>query len=224
MTSSINPQFPYYLLLYVLTVIIRLIRAYKARPKKGATAEHKHYWTNYLYFGFELVNVSAGVFILLSQNSASFVATFMLMYVILVVISNFLEDEHVDVALKTAGHVIVSVVIISITCYAFLNDSYIKSDTIKTQPVISNKWKVALPYMDTSLNRNYSVKTDIIKSVYVCEVEAKTKPEAIISAKEMFYSEKGPNVYLPKIEKSPISMIVLDVEIVAEQLPVIGPA
>lgn len=218
MPSNINPQFPYYILLYVLTIIIRLIRAYKARPKDSESSNHKDYWSNYFYFGFELVNVSAGVFILLSQRSASFVATFMLMYVILVVISNFLEDEQVGTRIRTIGHILVSVIIFSLTSYAFLNANAIKAAAEQSKSEKAATWRIALPYMDTSLNRNYSVKNDILKSVFVCDVQGITKSEAIQTAKRIFYSQNGPNPFLPKTEKSPISMIILEIEIVAERI------
>ena len=166
MLSNINPQFPYYLLLFVLTIIIRLIRTYKARPKDLLNNENNNYWTNYLYFGFELVNVSAGVFILLSQRSASYVATFMLTYVILVIISNFLEDEQVGWKLRTFGHITVSIIIFSLTSYAFLNANAVKFATEQNAVEKEARWRVSVPYMDTSLNRNYSVKSDCSTSCF----------------------------------------------------------
>ena len=65
MPSEINPQLSYYLMLFVLTVILRWIRAYRSRPVESASSmdERERYRASYLFFGFERVNVSAGVFI-----------------------------------------------------------------------------------------------------------------------------------------------------------------
>ena len=71
--STINPQLPYYIAVYVLTIVLRLIKVYRERPKPEG--EDKNYLFNYLYFGFDLVNVSAGVVILLSEYAPKYFAT-----------------------------------------------------------------------------------------------------------------------------------------------------
>lgn len=211
MFNNLNPQFPYYLMLFILTFVLRFIRAYKSHPEEKNTQEAKDYWSHYLYFGFELVNVSAGVFILLSEKASSFVGSFMMFYVILVVISFFLEDEKTGRGLKLWGNIVVSLAVIGITWYAFINIDGLKA----TNKIPSAKWTVALPYIDTSLNRNFAPKNEPIKNIYIKKIEASSRLEAISLVKQDFYS-KGPNPFVPKTEKSPITMIVLDAEAVVE--------
>ena len=220
MIENLNPQLPYYLLLFLLTVILRFIRAYRSQPDENAsTATKRSYWTHYFYFGFELVNVSAGVFILLSEKATKYVATFMILYVILVILSFFFEDEKVVRKLKTAGHLFVSFVVIAVTFYAFLFFDGLKEKEFP-HPSEGGKylqWRVALPYVDTSLNRNYAVKDELLLSSYTTTVSATSKIEAIAVAKDNFYSDKGPKPFAARVEKTKLSMVTIDSDAVVEQ-------
>jgi hypothetical protein len=178
MFSDLSPQFPYYLLLFFLTVVLRFIRAYRSHPKDQNGSGAGKYWTHYFYFGFELVNVSAGVFILLSEQAASYVATFMILYVILVVISFFLEDEGVGQKLKLWGNILISIAVVSVTCYAFLSFDRLKVDAksngTKAEKTQSFKWLIALPYIDASLNRNFASKNEVIRNIYIVQTTSQS--------------------------------------------------
>ena len=183
----------------------------------------KEYRTNYLYFGFDLVFVSAGVFILLSERNTNYAATFMILYVILVVLGGFFEEESVSRKFRTAGHIVVSIIVIVVTCYAFLGFDGTK-DTNKTYTTLGagaqavEQWRVALPYIDTALNRNFGVKSMLIKSIFVVEVSSKSRLETVNAAKENFYSSKGPSPFNARTEKNSITMIILESEAVVELL------
>jgi hypothetical protein len=219
MLANLNPQLPYYLMLYLLTVILRFIRAYRSRPKDdGNLDEIKLYRVRYLYFGFELVNVSAGVFILLTENATKYVGTVMIMYVILVILSFFFEDEGVGRKLKTAGHIWVSLTVLVVTLYAFLGVKGLASTEPKTIIQSAQKWRVALPYMDTSLNRNFGIKAAPLQSVFIEEVSAPSRLDALRAVKANFFSEKGPYPFVAKVEKTPLSMVVLESDAVVESL------
>lgn len=216
-----NPQFPYYLLLFVLTIVLRLIRAYRNRPKDLETG--KTYWREYLYFGFELVNVSAGVFILLSERATDLVAAIMIMYVILIVVSFFLEEENIGENLKTIGNIFVAVVIVGVTFYAFLYFDGLKqlkssNKTNSSTNEVMGSWRVALPYVDMSLNRNFAAKSEPIRSLYVSNIRAKNRFDAIEKAKLEFFTEKGPTPFVVKTEKNRLNMIIIDSDTVVEQL------
>jgi hypothetical protein len=211
MFSNLNPQLPYYLLLFLLTIILRFIRAYRSHPKDPESS--KKYRTNYLYFGFDLVFVSAGVFILLSQSDTQNAATFMILYVILVVLGGFFEEESVGRTFRTAGHIFVSLIVVAVTCYAFWGFDGIK---VPNKISTTKKWRVALPYMDTSLNRNFGIKNVPIKSSHVVEVSSGSRFEAVQAAKEDFYSAKGPTPFNTKTEKNSITMIILEGDVVVE--------
>lgn len=220
MFRSLSPQFLYYALLYVLTFSLRAIKAYKARPPEVADRSQLKYRAKYLFFGFELVNVSAGVFILLSESARSYMAAIMILYVILVVYSFFLENDNVDLKPKLAGHIIVTLVVLSVTFYAFLGHAPLQPASAEVcVDVAPQKWRVALPYIDYSLNRNFAVKSEPIVTSYVVEVQGLTRQEAIQNAREKLYSESGPKPFLGKQEKNEMSVIVVERNIVAEVRP-----
>lgn len=226
---DINPQFPYYLLLYVLTVILRLIRAYRTKPENPTKEEKAQYRLRYLLFGFELVNVSAGVFILLSEKAPTYVGTIMMLYVILVIVSFFFDEESVGLKLRVGGHIAVSTIVLIVTVGAFtymtgLNEAPKQLD--KKEPVrlpvatqaVSSKWRVAFPYIDQTLNRNFGVKEEPVKSVFIIVVNAADRQGALTEARGAFLSEKGPMPFVKKIDKTPYTMMPLDGEVTAERL------
>jgi len=215
MNNGINPQLPYYLMLYLLTIVLRCIRAYRNRPVGTLASEaQRGYLASYFFFGFELVNVAAGVFILLSEHASKYVGTVMILYVILVIFSFFIEENNVGLRVRTAGHVTVSLVIVGVTLASFM-----KIDGLRG-PVgdgSSARWRVALPFVDATLNRNFAVRLSPVQSVWVTDVTANGRSAAIDSAKARFYSVTGPKPFLDRTEKSPVSMIVLDASVVAER-------
>jgi len=222
MLKDINPQFTYYIMLFLLTLILRSIRAYNGRPTDSSSKAAKAYWVNYLYCGFEMVNVSAGVFILITQSATNYVGTIMMLYVILVVVSFFLEGNNIGRSIKALGHSAVSIVIFGVTIYAFLIYDGLKPTAAQPCDALENRertWKVALPYLDTSLNRYHGAKHDVILSFWSDEVNATSKADAIIAAKKRFQASDGPTPFQVKQEKTLVSMVVIDEKVVAEPLP-----
>ncbi len=210
--STINPQLPYYIAVYVLTIVLRLIKVYRERPKPEG--EDKNYLFNYLYFGFDLVNVSAGVVILLSEYAPKYFATFMMIYVVLVVISYFCDDQTVNFKLRLFGHIFSSIVVIALTFYTFFGFEAIKYDG----PDAIRKWRVNLVYIDTSMNRLLAAKSQAIKTSYSVAISAQSRHEAIALARDVFYSDTGPAPFVSKSEKGPATMIVIENESVVELL------
>jgi hypothetical protein len=178
----------------------------------------KQYRARYLYFGFELVNVSAGVFILLSEHATKYVGTVMMLYVILVILSFFFEDDGVGRTLKAAGHAGVSLIVLAVTFYAFLAVDGLKPPPTMATIQPAQKWRVALPYIDTTLNRNFGVKATPIQSVYIVEVSTASRFEALKAARTTFFSEKGPDPFVAKVEKTPLTMVLLEGNVVVESL------
>ena len=98
-------------------------------------------------------------------------------------------------------------------CYAFWGFDGMK---VPNKISATKKWRVALPYMDTSLNRNFGIKNDPIKSSHVVEVSSGSRFEAVQDAKADFYSAKGPTPFNTKTEKNSITMIILEGDVVVE--------
>jgi hypothetical protein len=218
MFNDLNPQFPYYFCLFALTIFLRLTRAYRYRPASDATpTEVSDYAPNYFSFGFELVNVSAGVFILLSEKATKYVATFMIVYVILVILSIFLEEDRTTKRLKIWGNILITCVVVAFTSYAFLGVDALRNEdgvSVNGEP----NWRVSLPYVDATLNRNFAVKSDPLLSSYVVHVAASNRTQAIAQAKSFFYGEKGPKPFAVKSEKSKFTMMIIDEDITAEHI------
>lgn len=223
MASDVNPQLPYYLLLFLLTILLRCIRAYKSRPSANDDPEiKKNYRASFAFFGFELVNVSAGVFILLSEHASKYVGAVMILYVILVIVGFFLEEDGIGRRVKLIGHTVVSLIIFGVTIWSFLAVDGLKPDkqlsqtTAHSEPAIPH-WVIALPYVDATLNRNFGVKSTPIQSVYITDSEGRTRSEAVEAAKAIFFSPKGPRPFNGATAKTPVNMIILESVIVAEQ-------
>jgi len=221
MFDNLNPQLSFYLLFYLITIIIRFIRAYRSRPKEVPLAL-KEYWVNYLYFGFELVLGSAGVFILVLEAATRYAGAIMIMYGSLIIMSAFLEEEGVGRKLKTIGHVVVSCLVVLVTLAAFTQVHGLKSPISKdsqTGVPVTQKWRVSLPYVDISLNRNFGIKSKLVQNVYIVEVSGKSRLEAIQIARSQFYSDQGPMPFNSKTPKTDMTMIIREDNVVVELCP-----
>ena len=208
------------LLLYVLTLILRFIRAYRARPQSADPEEQKIYKARFVFFGFELVNVSAGVFILLSEHAAKYVGTVMMLYVILVILSFFFEDDNVGLKVKVWGHVGVSLVVFVVTFYAFLavDGLRVKKEAILTPLKPAEvRWRVALPYFDQSLNRNFGVRDTPVRLVFVTPVSASNRDDAIRKATLQFRTESGPRPFSNKAERNASVLMIIETDTTAER-------
>ena len=220
MSESNLPQLFFYLVFFVITIMLRFMRVYAAklniiRQPQPATGSGK---SEYFYFGFDLVNVAAGVFILLAQSSTAFLSVFFMVYMALAIVGLFLDIVPVPGTLKASGHLLVSAAIVAVTIYAFVYDG-IKHDGVK--PLVAGQervraWRVAVPYLDMSLIGHFSPKRERIASVYQVKVSAANRGEAVVAARAEFESDKGPRPFKDTSERSPATMIVLDKDIVAE--------
>lgn len=213
MFDNINPQLPYYLLLYLFTILVRAIRNYRSRPGSDAPiSELKKYKYSYTHVAFELVNVSAGVFILISQTSAKYVGSYMIMFALLVFISAFLEEDKVEYNIKAIGHIAISILVITVTLFAFL-----KINGLKGISANDEKWKVSLPYVDNTLNTFCGIKETALLSSYTVDVKANSREEAIQAAKTEFQGPKGPVPFSSKTKKSQWSLVILESQAIAEK-------
>jgi len=139
-----------------------------------------------------------------------------MLYVILIILGLFFEEEGTHRKLRVIGHIAISIIIILVTFYAFFNVDALKPNKVSSQT--TQNWRVALPYMDMTLIRNFGVKDDPVQSVYIFEVSATSRLEALNLAKKSFFSEKGPNPFVAKTKKTQHTMVVLEGNIVVEPL------
>lgn len=191
------------------------------RPASSDHNDIKNYHARFMFFGFELVNVSAGVFILLSEHAAKYVGTVMMLYVILVILSFFFEDDNVALGVKKWGHIGVSVVVLAVTLYAFLEVDGLKvKKALVASPAapIEARWRVALPYIDQSLNRNFGVRDAPVRLVFVAPVSASSRVGAVQAAKEHFRAESGPRPFSNKAERNLSVLMIIESDAVAERL------
>lgn len=217
MLQSVDPQFPYYVCLFVLTILLRCIRTYRSRPEAGASPdERSDYRARYAFFGFELVNVAAGVFILLSERMPSLNATVLVMYVMLVIVGFSLEDEKFGRRVKVVGHLGISVAVLCITAFAFLG-----LDSLRPQHPPAPKemvWRVAMPYMDQTLHWHFGVRDTPITSVWVDTLPADSREEAVKQATQRFMSAQGPRLFQAGAERTTLNLLLLEGQIVAESV------
>lgn len=144
----------------------------------------------------------------------------MVFYVILVIASFFLDEEKIESLKKRGvGHIIISVAILVVTIFSFYSIDGLKTKekTKNFRPTIQ-QWKVALPYIDQTLNRNFNVKEEPIKSIYIVTVNAQDRNAAILEAKKKFLSENGPKPFLKNAEKTPYLMFTLEYDSIVENV------
>lgn len=223
MSATNTPQLFFYLVFYFITIMLRFMRVYAATlhlsgKESPAAAPGK---AGYFYFGFDLVNVAAGVFILLAQNSTAFLSVFFMVYMAFAILGLFLDIVNVPSIWKASGHVVVSTAIIGVTVYAFAFDGVSKTGApaMEAQAPVNTSWNIAIPYYDMSLISHFSPKKQRLASVYTAKVTGSTRAEAVTAARKQFESENGPRPFNDKLERSQATMIVLDQDIVAEQIP-----
>lgn len=217
MLQSVDPQFPYYVCLFVLTILLRCIRTYRSRPEEGAPPDEiSDYRARYAFFGFELVNVAAGVFILLSERMPSLNATVLVMYVMLVIVGFSLEDEKFGRRVKVVGHLGISLAVLAITAFAFLGLDSLRRQHPNTPREMA--WRVAMPYMDQTLHRHFGVRDNPITSVWVVTVPADNRDDAVVQATQRFLSPQGPRLFHAGAERTTLNLLLLESQIVVESV------
>ena len=187
-----QPGAIYYLILYALILILQFFKTFplvKDEPDK-------YNWRNYFYISLQVVYTSAGIAILLFAHLKDWMAVIMMAYVVLVVISSFLDPVGVKFHQNTrlALHLVIIVFVVITTMVSYekvLPKSIPDLDREKATVAAVRQYKVALPYLDRTLEKHVGAGRMRDTLLYFsANVEGASRGEAVLKAKEMALSNE----------------------------------
>ena len=181
-----QPGTIYYLILYALIVILQFFKTFPLVKEEP----DKYSWRNYFYVSLQVVYTSAGVAILLFAQLRDWMAVIMMAYVVLVVISSFLDSVGAmfreNTRLAIHGVIIAFVVITTIISYEKVLPKSTPKEDQKATVAVVHHYRVALPYLDRTLERHVGAGRMRDTLLYFStSVEGASRREAVLKAKEM---------------------------------------
>jgi hypothetical protein len=187
-----NPSTMYYLGLYILVFVIRFFKLKKEFPTIKNAPDTKNFNFILVFFvSLEIVYTSAGFIILLLENQKDWIPAIVIFYIVLVVISSNLDsmDERFDEKTKFIFHIIIILVIVVGTVYSL--NSFLDPRKKDTNNLDGDKtFIISIPYTDISLvnhignPKKFSNKN---KLIFIAEIKAKDKDEAIEKGMKSFW-------------------------------------
>jgi hypothetical protein len=187
-----QPGAIYYLILYALIIVLQFFKTFplvKDEPDK-------YNWRSYFYVSLQVVYTSAGVAILLFAQLRDWMAVIMMAYVVLVVISSFLDPVGVKFRENTrlALHLVIIAFIVITTIISYekvLPKSTPKEDQKKATAAMVHHYKVALPYLDRTLARHVGPGRMRDTLLYFStSVEGPSRGDAVLKAIELALSNE----------------------------------
>lgn len=189
-----QPGAIYYLILYALILLLQFFKTFSLVKDEP----DKYNWRNYFYISLQVVYTAAGIAILLFAQLKDWMAVIMMAYVVLVVISSFLDTvgakfrENTRLVLHLL--IIIFVVTTTLVSYEKVLPKTI-SDQAQAKPTVIpvRKYKVALPYVDRTLETHVGAGRMRDTLLYFATmVESTSRGEAVLKAKEIALSnERG---------------------------------
>jgi len=180
------------LILYGIIILLQFTKTFiQVKEEPG-----KYNWRNYLYVSLQVVYTSAGVVILLLAELKEWMGVIMLAYVVLVLISSFLDNVGNRFQSNTlvALHSVIIGFIIFTTIFSYeriLPKSKLKEDQPKATVAVVHRYKVALPYVDLTLSRHLGPGKMLNTQLYFStNVEGVSREEAVLKAKEKALSNE----------------------------------
>jgi len=205
-----QPGAVYYLILYAIIIALQFFKLFK----QVKTEPDKYSWRNYFYVSLQVVYTSAGVAVLLVAQLRDWMAVIMVAYLLLVLISSFLDT--VGAEFRDNTRVTVHLIIIaSVTAITII--SYQKVLPKSAPPSMARHYKVALPYMDNTLARYVSPDRMGDRLLYFStSVDAPSRAEA----RDMALRKTGGSIkpFKPSRKGNPSDVVVLSDQAVIEEL------
>lgn len=207
------PQAVYYLMLYALILVIKIVKVFlliKRSPKD-------HSWHHVCFVALEVVNTSAGVVILLVASiTKAWVGVVLIGYAMLLFISSALDTlgPEIKEPKRVALNLVVVAFVISTTLASFAffirpsGDDYTSTE---------QNYSVSIPYIDNTLSRHLGVKRSGVITSYTVKVKAQSREGAVEKALEIFDSAQGPSLFDPQAAKSDFTVNILRSKIVVER-------
>ncbi len=168
----------YYLCQYIVVFVISYFRVRKAFQNQDPTtpAAPKFNWRPVFFVSLEVVYTSAGLLIVLIDDSKEWAPVIIIVYIIFILISSNLTsiEEKFSEKSKFKAHLTITLFIIAGTVLAL----YLRRES---------KFSVSIPYHDESLLK---ISKNKIKRSFYIVVVAKNEQAAIDSAMTKFWIDK----------------------------------
>lgn len=223
MNDANLPQAVYYLMLYALIVVIKIVKVFLLIKR----SPNDHSWAHVTFVALEVVNTSAGVVILLVASvTKGWVGVVLIGYAMLLFVSSALDTlgPEINERKRVALNLIVVAFVISSTIAAF--QFFIRGGGSMEEAVPAETgYSVAIPYIDNTLSRHLGAKRPGVVTVYNVKLNALSREAALEKAVSTFESERGPTLFDPQAAKNDFNINILRSKIVVERLVVpIAPA
>lgn len=223
-----QPGAIYYLILYALIIVLQFFKTFplvKDEPEK-------YNWRNYFYVSLQVVYTSAGVAILLFAQLRDWMAVIMMAYVVLVVISSFLDPVGVKFRANTrlVIHLVIIVFVVITTIISYekvLPKSTSKKDQRRATATMVRHYKVALPYIDRTLARH--VGPSRIRDTlcyFSTSVEGASRGDALLKAIEIALSNEHGSIrpFKPSQKGNQDDVQVLSGQAIVEEVATVVPS
>jgi hypothetical protein len=217
MNEANLPQAVYYLMLYALIVVIKIVKVFlliKRNPNENT-------WLHVSFVALEVVNTFAGVVILLVASvSKGWVGVVLIGYAMLLFVSSALDTlgPEIKEGKRVALNLLVVIFVVSSTVLAF--QLFIRGGSMEERVATESIYSVAIPYIDNTLSRHLGAKRSGVTSVANLKVNAMSREAAYEKAIIEFESERGPTLFDPQSARNDFNVNILRSKIVIERLQV----
>lgn len=197
-----EPGAIYYLVLYALIIVLQFFKTYPGVREK----RDKLNWRHYFFVSLEVVYTSAGVAILLVAQQKEWIAVIMMVYVMLVVISSFLNTVGAEFKDNTrlAIHILIITIIVGTTVFSYAK--LLPSSLPQSKEPVD--YIVTVPYRDLTLEKHVGPRMGEKKLLYRTTVKGASPNDAITNAKEKALSN-GQDSITPFDSKQRASQAVI---------------
>ncbi len=217
MNESNLPQAVYYVMLYALIVIFKIVKVFTLIKRNP----NEYSWWHVTFVAQEVVYTFAGVAILMFVSiTKGWVGAVLIGYAMLLFVSSALDTLGPDIQEKkrVALNIIVVLFVVLSTVFAF--QFYISGGSMDDNPTTESTYSVAIPYVDNTLSRHLGAKRPGVVTVTNLKVNALSREAALEKAITEFESEHGPTLFDPQAAKNDFNVNVLQSRIVIERLQV----
>ena len=214
MNDANLPQAVYYLMLYALIVVIKIVKVFLLIKRNP----NDHSWLHVTFVALEVVNTSAGVVILLVASvTKGWVGVVLIGYAMLLFVSSALDTLGPEIQEKKRVTLNLIVVAFVITSTIFAFQFFIRGGSMDENGTEST-FSVAIPYVDSTLTRHLGAKRQGVVVVHNLKVSASSREAALEKAISEFESERGPTLFDPSAVKNDFNVNILRSKIVVEKL------
>ncbi len=215
MNEANLPLAVYYLMLFALIVVIKIVKVFLLIKRNP----NDHSWFHVSFVALEVVNTFAGVVILLVASvEKGWVGAILMGYAMLLFVSSALDTLGPEIQ-EGKRAFLNSMVVIFVVCSTLMAFKfYIHGGAQDDGKSRDASYAVAIPYIDNTLSRHLGAKRPGVVTVHNARVTAASREEALEKAVAEFDSDHGPTLFDPIAPKSDFNVNILRSKIVVERM------